>query len=231
MIFRFAPTLIFLLLVSSGIGAEPKIVQSMDVNFPVSGQVLVQASEEVGKFPQMVFTSPKTQQELLRSSIKDKDRFLIPEADTAETITDLRFGVINSEGFRSPMIMAVGIYRGGSDNAYFLTVFGEVGGRIVRLTPQPLFANIQGGYYLGSLNKRLGYGLAVWNFVWETGVHYSEHKYEMEIYQLRGNKLIRTLRRVSRKNYDSDKAESSLLELGIKVTDQRKLIPVIKDSF
>jgi hypothetical protein len=231
MIVRIATTLVFLLVISSGICADPKIVQSMDVDFPVSGHVLVEVREEVGKFPQMIFSSQTTQRVLLRSSIEDKERFLIPEADTAEKITDLRFGVIHSNGFRSPMIMAVGVYRGGSDNAYFLTVFGEVGGSIVRLTEKPIFANIQGGYYLGYLSKRLGYGLAVWNFVWETGAHYSEHKYEMDIYQQRGIKLNRTLRRTSRKTYDSDNGSSSLSELGIKATDQRKLIPVIKDSF
>ena len=231
MIVRFATTLVFLLVISSGICADPKIVQSMDVDFPVSGHVLVEVREEVGKFPQMIFSSQTTQKILLRSSIEDKERFLIPDADNTEKITDMRFGLIRSNGFRGPMIMAVGIYRGGSDNAYFLTVFGEVGGRIVRLIEKPIFANIQGGYYLGYLNKRLGYGLAVWNFIWETGAHYSEHKYEMDIYQLRANKLNRTLRRISRKAYDSDNGASSLSELGIKATDQRKLIPIIKDSF
>jgi len=196
--------------------------------------VIVQAREEVGKFPQMLFISGKTGKVLLLSSIEDEDKWLIPEkGDTVESQPSLRFRLVRSSGFSSPMIMSVGLYRGGSDNAFFLTVFGEVGGKILRLNDKPLFANIQGGYYLGYLNKKFGYGLAVWNFIWGGGInesHYSEHKYEIEIYQWQGEKLKRTLRRISRKMYDSDKGANSLREIGIKATDQRIGIPRVKDS-
>lgn len=59
----------------------PNIVQSLIVNFPVNGRVIVQSVEEVGKFPQMVFISEKTGKVLLRSSIEDDDKWLIPEKD------------------------------------------------------------------------------------------------------------------------------------------------------
>lgn len=104
-------------------------------------------------------------------------------------------------------------------------------GRYFALMTKPLFANVQGGYYLGYLNKKFGYGLAVWNFIWEDGKpHYSEHKYEVEIYQLQGGKLKRKLRQISRRTYGSDNGANSLRELGMKVSDQRTGIPIIKDS-
>lgn len=234
MILRLGLVLVCLLLLSSGVSAAPNIVQSLVVNFPVNGRVIVQAREEVGRFPQMLFISEKAGKVLLQSSIEVEDSWLIPEAgDTAEAQTGLRFRVIHSLGFPSPIIMSVGIFRGGSDNAYCLTVFGEVGGKIVRQNEKPLFANIQGGYYLGYLNPKLRYGLAVWNFIWGHGIsggHYSEHKYEIEIYRLQGGKLSRMLRRISRRMYDSDKGADSLRELGIRATDQRAGIPIIKDS-
>jgi hypothetical protein len=39
----------------------------------------VEARDEVGQFPQMVFTSQRTHQQLLLSSIEDKDEWLMPE--------------------------------------------------------------------------------------------------------------------------------------------------------
>lgn len=230
---RIGQIFLFLIVFAVGVNATPNIVQSLVVNFPSNGRVIVQSHEEVGKFPQMLFISERTGKVLLRGSIEDKDKWLIPESSSELSQPNLRFRVIHSTGFHSPMIMSVGLDQGGSDNHFYLTVFGEVNGKMRRLNDKPMFANIQGGYYLGYLNKKFGYGLAVWNFIWGDGInesHYSEHKYNIEIYQLQNGKLKRTLRRVSRNMYDSDKGSNSLRELGIKVSDQRAGIPKIKDS-
>jgi len=201
------------------------------VDFPVNGRVVVQAREQIGKFPQMLFTSEQTHKTLLLSSIEDSDKFLIPAADDApEFWPSLRFRVIQSPGFKSPIIMSVGLFTGGSDNAYFLTLFTEVGGKMVRLNQKPLFANVQGGYYVGYLNKQLGYGLVAWDFVWQDGPHYSAHKYSMNIYRIQRARLKRILHTTSKKEYDSDKGADSLLELGIRVVDQRNEIPRIKET-
>ena len=146
MILRIGKAFLFLLLLAGGATATPHIVQSLVINFPAHGQVIVQAREEVGKFPQMLFVSKKTGKVLLRSSIEDKDKWLIPEKDNSVSQPDLRFRVFRSSGFRSPMIMSVGVDHGGSDSHFYLTVFGEVGGKIRRLNQKPMFANIQGGY-------------------------------------------------------------------------------------
>lgn len=208
----------------------PKIVQSEVVNFPVNGRVIVESVEEIGKFPQMVFRSEKTGKVLLRSSIEDEDKWLIPVNDNELSQPALRFRTIKSKGFKSPMIMSVGIYHGGSDNAFYITVFGEIDEKISLLNEKPLFTNIQGGYYLGYLSEKFGYGLAVWCFDWnDAGGHYDLHKYHIEIYQIKNGKFKQIIKKLSKKTYNCDKGFNSLRELGIKATDQRVGIPKIKD--
>ena len=210
---------------------NPKVVQSEVVDFPLNGRVIVESIEEVGKFPQMVFRSEKTGKVLLRSSIEDEDEWLIPEKDSIAKQPALRFRTINSEGFKSPIIMSVAIDHGGSDNHYYLTIFGELNGKLIRLNEEPLFANIQGGFYLGHLNENFGYGLVVWNFKWGGGeAHDSPHHYNIEIYKIQNRKLKQVVKKVSKKKYDCDKGFNSLRELGIKAADQRKEILEIKDS-
>lgn len=209
----------------------PKVVQSLVVEFPSNGRVIVQAKEAVGQFPLMLFTAEKTGQVLLQQSIKDKDKLLIPGTDGFNP-PDLRFRVIRSTSFNSPLIMSVAVAYGGSDDAFYLTVFGEVEGKIKCLNEPPIFANNQGGYYLGYLNDKLGYGLATWNFIWGHDVgesHYESHRYAAEIYTLQDGKFKLALRRNSQKKYSGDGA-ASLREIGINVVDQRKGIPKIKDN-
>src|SRR6476620_9579410 len=113
---KLARSFILLLLTSSAVTAAPKIAQSLIVDFPVNGRVVVQAREQIAKFPQMLFTSEQTHKTLLLSSIEDSDKFLIPAADDApEFWPSLRFRVIQSPGFKSPIIMSVGLFTGGSD--------------------------------------------------------------------------------------------------------------------
>ena len=231
MIFRLWWIYSLVLMLSVSASASSKVVQSLIVEFPSNGRVIVQAREEVGKFPLMLFISEKSGEILLRHSVKDKEKWLIPGKDDLNQ-PNLRFRVIRSEGFDSPLIMSVGAYYGGSDNAYYLTVFGEIKKEIKSLNDRPIFANVQGGYYLGYLNEKLGYGLAAWNFIWGHSInesHYSMHKYEAEIYVLQDDKFNLALRRVSRKKYDEN-GSNSLREIGIKVVDQRAGVPRIKNS-
>ena len=102
---------------------------------------------------------------------------------------------------------------------------------MVRLNDKPFFTNVQGGYYFGALNKRFGQGLAVWNFVWDDGKeHYTNHKYQIDIFLLRRGKLRRTLTTTSRRTYDTGNGAHSLRELGIRGYDQRAGIPRIEDA-
>lgn len=220
---------LFMMLASS-VAASPKVVQSLAVDFPSNGRIIVQAREEIGKFPEMLFISEKSGKVLLRHSIKDKDKWLIPDDNKELRQPDLRFRIIRSQGFATPLVMSVGIYHGGSDNAFFLTVFGEIQGQVKSLVSEPISTSIEGGYYLGLINKKLGYGLVVWNPIWDfdSEGHYSEHKYEADIFRLNGEKFHRKLRRISKRKYGD--GSQSLHEIGIYVQDQRTGIPLIKDS-
>src|SRR6266446_2279891 len=107
------------LMSSVGASAAPRVVQSMVVEFPSNGRVIVQAKEEVGRFPSMLFISGKNGAVLLRRTIRDKGRWLVPVND-GPARPDLRFRVIRSTGFDSPLIMSVGVDHGGSDNHFYL---------------------------------------------------------------------------------------------------------------
>ena len=98
--------------------------------------------------------------------------------------------------------LSVGIYYGGSDNLYYLTVFGETNGKLIRLNEEPLLSNVQGGYYLGHLNEKIGYGLAVWNFEWGNGeARDSPHYYKIKIYKIQNGKFKQVVKKVSKKKY------------------------------
>src|SRR5262245_3658419 len=219
---------LFLLLTASVV-ASPKVVQSLVVDFPSNGRVLVQAREEIGKFPEMLFTSEKSGKVLLHQVMREKDRDPDSPKDSLQPV--LRFRIIRSTGFATPLIMAVHKFYGGSDDAFFLSVFGEIQREIKSLVTEPIFTQIQGGYYLGHINKKFDYGLVAWNFIWDFGNenHYTKHKYEAHIFKLNGGTFHRILRRISKRKYEPNGTQS-LHEIGIYVHDQRTGIPVIKDS-
>jgi hypothetical protein len=213
--------------------SQYKTVQSELVNFPGTGRVEVEAQEKIGDFPRIVFRRSTDKKLLLQSAVKDKEGFLRPEANSDLTQPVLRFKVIRSPEFSSPIVMAIGLFYGGSDNGYFLTLFTESNGRIIRLNGEPIENNVQGGYYLGNLNQRFGFGLAVWGFIWGNApgeVHYSAHHYDIDLFKINKGKLVNVHSFTSRKMYDEDKAAASLGELGIKAHDQRMNIPLIRDS-
>ena len=213
------------------IASGPKVAQSADVAFSTSGLVTVKAVEEDGKFPQMVFVSKRTGKTLLRSTIIDSDKYLRHEIGSPDSFPQLRFRAIGSGA--NLVIMSVGIYHGGSDNGYYLTMFAERDGRLQRLNNKTLGTAIQGGYYFGSLNKRFGTGLVVWSFIWGDGIdegHYSDHHYLIEIYKVVGNKLVRSKRFRTKHMYQCDKGSDALRELGIEADDQRRGIPLIEET-
>jgi hypothetical protein len=231
MTFRITTILFAFAVFHSASYAKPNIVQSLIVEFPKNGKVIVQAREENGKFPSMLFVSQETGKVLLNRSAKDSRKSLIPEKDTVIQ-PEIRFSVIRSTGFPTPLIMAVTIYPGGSNAPYFLTIFGEMENRIEDLVSERPEINEQGGFYLGYVNQRFGYGLVVWNFILghaRDEYQYSSHRYKADIYTLKQGKFKQVLHRISRRRYWIN-GEDSLKEIGIRVHDQRKGIPVIKDT-
>ena len=225
--------LLLFILVTCSSAASARIVESRIVDFPVNGRVIVQAREEIGQFPRMVFISKRTGVVLLTSPIEDPDNWLIPQKDSELAQPILRFRPIHSAGFNGPMIMSVAVRFGGSDNGYYLNAFAEVRGKVRRVTTTPLVMNNLGGFYLGYLNKKFGYGLAVWDFIWASGpdigeAHYGIHKYNIRIFRMSGGQFKPVLHKVSRKRYNGDHCSMALREIGIRAHDQRREIPRIR---
>jgi hypothetical protein len=204
----------------------PKVTQSQIVRFPHRGAIKVESVEEVGQFPKIIFSDIKNRAVLFRSAITDSDGWLKPTMDEF-TQPFLRFREVRSADFPSPLIMAVAVRPGGSDNGFYLAVFGEINGMITRLTEKPIDTAIQGGYYLGFLNRKLGYGLVSWCFDWDFDAserHYDEHHYSMTVYSLRRGKFRKKLSYFSKRRYDPDHSSKPLRELGITANDQRRTI-------
>lgn len=208
---------------------EPRVVQSFIIHFPVHGAVRVKSIEQIGKFPKIVFSDVKSGRILFQSSTRDRDGWLKP-TDDEFTQPFLRFREVRSPGFRTPLVMAVAVRPGGSDDAFYLTVFGEVNGKISRLVTPPIYTNVQGGFYLGYLNRRLGYGLVSWCFVWdESEIHYDSHHYSMEVYSLQDGKFRKVISSVSKRKYHPPNAYRALRELGINARDLRRTLPIMKE--
>jgi hypothetical protein len=227
----FYSVLIGLVSSVSSYGAS-RIVQSLVIEFPINGRVIVQAREEIGKNPRLLLISEHSGNVLCNHTISANDDWLKPQADKQLQHLGLnpflRFRGIRAKGFNSPLILAVAVAPGGSDHAFFGVVIGEIEGNLVVLTRPSLFTSVQGGFFLGYLNKHLGYGLISWRFLWNEGAHYDYHRYEIEFYKLKGNRFVRQRRYDSKRRYYGDGSEA-LRELGIKAFDQRVGIPKMKD--
>lgn len=214
---------------SNAVCAASRVSQSETVEFPNVGKVVIQAREAVGAFPRIVFTIKGSKAPLLTHVMSDKDGLLKPTPDSSpETGPFLRFRVLHPEGFKGPIVLAIAVCPGGSDHGFWATVIGEVGGKLKVLLPQPVFTHIQGGIYIGNLNKKLGDGLAVWSFVWNDGAHYDDHPYEVKLYALQNGQLVFKQKYISKRKYQGNGAEA-LKEIGIEAHDLRAEMPKMKE--
>jgi hypothetical protein len=210
--------------------AASRPAQSLVIGFPASGRVIVQAQEEIGKNPRMILISERTGKVLLDYGFQGVEDRLKPTGKWPGVDPFLRFRVIHSGGFRTPLILAVAVALGGSDEAYWGVVIGEVDGILKALTQDEMFIQVQGGFYAGFLNKELGYGLVVWNFDWVFGdeIHYDYHHYEVEVFTLKGDRFVSRRKYLSKHRYKSNGAKA-LRELGIYARDLRVGIPRVRE--
>ncbi|HSB10004.1 MAG TPA: hypothetical protein VLM38_11015 [Blastocatellia bacterium] len=225
----FVTTIIMLLPGAMRIPAQKQIAQSLTVDFPANGSVIVQARERIGRFPEIRLVSKQSGKVLLRRTIADGEGWLKPRANAGQDVQPfLRFRVVRPKGLAGPCILAVAVRPGGSDNAFYGILISEIQGRLSVLTRSPAFTNIQGGFYFGRLSEKLGLGFASWNFVWGADeAHYAKHRYRVEIFCLQDGRLVKTKTHLSRRRY-SGNGVASLRELGIFAMDQRVGIPDVK---
>jgi hypothetical protein len=207
---------------------DPVVVQTEVVNFPKIGDVIIEAVEQVGHFPKIVFREGISKRIIFENAIKDKSQYLIPEGGYASD-PFLRFTALRSAGSTLPYVMAVAATPGGSDCGFYAVVYGIANGKIARLSNGLIVTAVQGGFYFGKLNNRLGFGFVGWDFDWSDGAHYDQHRYWVTAYQLNGGRLIKVLHHLTRHKYDSDEGSRAPLEFGLQVTDQRQFIPKINE--
>ena len=84
-----------------------------------------------------------------------------------------------------PAILAIAVYKGGSDCEYEGTLIGEHQGKLKSFLAKQVGNNAEGGMYVGDLGSGRGYGLASWNFVWDasTESHADAHRYQVRLYR------------------------------------------------
>jgi hypothetical protein len=207
---------------------DSKIVQQAVIRFPEIGLVRVSALEPLNALPQLVFTGIKDHKAISTIDLgtSEPDVFK-PHPEDKYTRPFLRFKVLSVRGIPTPLILAVAVAPGGSDTIFESSIVGNVNGEIRVLTPEPLTNNVQGGVYVGYLGKRWGTGAAVWNFLWEDGAHYEQHRYEVKLYPFdvktvgfqKGKVLT------SRRKY-TGRGAGALAELRLPYRDLLKSIPI-----
>lgn len=215
------------LIVVTTVFSTPRIVQSRLVVFPKAGPVLVQAREETGHNPKIVVLAQHSRKVLLTHEISAPEDELKPTTDQPPVYNAfVRFQVLRPACFATPLILATAVAPGGSDHGFWSAVIGETNGKLTVLIPNAL-NHVQGGLYLGYLNKQFGCGFVGWNFVWNDGSHYDQHPYEVEIYMWRGGQLVPQPKYESKRKYVGNGA-AALRELGIRAQDQRRQIAKVK---
>jgi hypothetical protein len=206
-------------------------VQSRRVNFNVVGEVEVRAVEQFGEPLRLEFVRPDTG-ELVASVPFGTDGSALaycPREGDEGINPLLRFEVVWIEG-AGPLVFAVAVTPGGSDDGFEGLIVGEREGRIEALHDESLFTNIQGGMYVGDLGRGRGAGAAVWCFLWEDGCHYAPHRYEVRMLtfdpktrRFEDGPVFR-----SKGKYD-DQGEGALAELGLRYRDMLKGMPDVAE--
>lgn len=211
--------------------SKPRIGQSEIVNLEVNGPVKVDVVETIGKPMQVLFTGVKTKKTLASFTLKNGDKYIPFQFESAvNPIT--RFRVMeNIEGLPVPLIQAVSVHPGGSDHSFWTILFAEIDGKIKMLTPKTTENSIQGGVYIGAIGAGKGIGMAVYTFLWEDGeAHYADHRYKVDVYDFDDARGIFVLGRSLATNNKHKNKSEALKELGFGgFTNHLNDFPAIKD--
>ena len=208
--------------------------QAETVSFRRAGRVNVRVTEAPFALPRLEFVSEATKRpvKIVNLGTSDPESYRAT-ADWGKSAMEAfaRFMPLEAEGFPSPLVLAVAVRPGGSDNGFESTLVGETNGALRVLTPKPLVNYIQGGVFVGDLGRGRGPGAAVWSFVWgNDDGHYGAHQYDVRLYRYdRRRGVLRhasSLR--SRRKHRS--GADALAELGLpRYTNLLDNFPAIKD--
>lgn len=100
--------------------------------------------------------------------------------------TDLNFVVENLPQISTPLLVAVAVRPGGSDNLFESTIVGSINGELRDLLPDHPTTNIEGAFCLGRFGRHSNLGVLVLNFIWENRPHYVAHRYQGTLYEWTG---------------------------------------------
>lgn len=195
-----------------------KVRQEETLRFPRAGGVRVRAVETRRALPRLEFASAATGRSLGVFNLGTSDPVAFkPDEGWGESPIDpfVRFRALDVGGLPRPLVFAVAVRPGGSDHTFETTLFGEAGGRLKALTPEPLLTSIQGGVFVGDLGGKYGRGVAVWVFLWEDEAHYAEHRYEVKLYTYDARRATFRRAAVLRSKGKHRQGVDALAELGL----------------
>lgn len=203
--------------------SSPRITQTLVVRFPRLGLVCVRAVENFGERVRVEFADYETGQVIAHFPAEGAESFFFtPRPGVTFTNPFLRLKVLRPEGLPQPLVLAVAVTPGGSGCGFNAIVIGEVGGRLKRLTREPLMTSNQGGLFVGDLGGGRGLGAAAWDYIWDfdSEGHYSAHRYEIKLYpfdprrrEFRWGGALRSRRK------HGGHGDGALAEFGLKYVD------------
>lgn len=201
----------------------PRVTQTLIVRFPRLGLVCVRAVENFGERVRVEFADYETGQVIAHFPADGAESFFFtPRPGVTFTNPFLRLKVLRLEGLPQPLIIAVAVTPGGSGCGFNAMIIGEVGGRLKRLTREPLMTSNLGGLFVGDLGGGRGLGAAAWDYIWDFGSegHYSAHRYEIKLYpfdprrrEFRWGGELRSTRK------HGGQGDGALAEFGLKYVD------------
>ena len=169
-------TLLTVALFATCARSSPKVTQAACILFK-SNDVIALAVEEFDKAPKLLLLKDGK----VCFSIQPDSAHRFPH-EFRYTNPFLRFRAFDLKGMPSPILMTVFASPGGSDEGFAVNLIAEVDGKIKSINPEPIWLSIQDGVYLGYINRKHGYGMITWKFVWDAA-HYAPHKYHVAIYK------------------------------------------------
>jgi len=199
-----------------------RISQEDEVYFESIGLVRVSAHEDIGFSPALIFTKVGSDEKLLEAYVHSDWQSL--DDDHPGMNPQLRFTVRRIKGFPSPLVIAVSMSPGGSDDAWESFAVAAIKGQLEQLNYEHLQTNDDGGFFFGDLGNGIGLGAAQWNFVWgETESHPPPHRYEIKLYKWNGRRF--EWEKVMRTRAQYNCAHDAVRAYGFPYTDVRASFP------
>lgn len=179
---KFVLMIFFVLTFVGQCKAAPKVTQAALIDFKTNDVVDVLAVEDFGKYPSLLLFK--------ENAVIFSAQFNTEKIDTEFGFTNefLRFKSFNIKGLPQPLLIAMAVSPGGSDEACEVKLIAEKNGKIDLLNSEPIIISIQDGIFVGYINPKYGYGMITWDFQWDAA-HYDPHKYKIKIYSWNNKNL------------------------------------------